>query len=128
MDVQSNLDLSQTDQGKTSISSDGLSRIPETQIRKTIYKDDTTELIGVLDTDGRFYIHSILSNPNSTAQIRKNKDILANLEIELANRGINRYYTFADSPINFRYNEMMGFQTNLEVWDGAYEVMFKDTN
>ena len=123
----SNSDLNQTDQGTTLTFSVGPSPFPETQIRKVIYEDEYLRCHGVWETDGRFFIHNDLYEPQKPSHIKHYKKFLEALEEQLRSKGFDKYYTFADSPNGFRYNTMMGFRSNLEVWDDIYEVMVKDT-
>jgi hypothetical protein len=109
-----------------SISSDGLSHTPETQIRNKLYEDDTGKLFGVLETDGRFFIHTQLYEPQKLSHIKHYKKILKGLEENLREHGLTKYYTMADSVSGFRFNELMGFKTNLEVWNDYLEVMVKE--
>ena len=105
---------------------DGQSPTPATQIRNLIYEDETGKLFGVLEIDGRFFIHSILYAPEKLSVIKHYKNILHALEDQLRSRGVEKYYTMADSENGFRFNKLMGFETNLEVWDDIYEVMVKE--
>lgn len=97
-----------------------------TQIRKKIYQDETGELYGVLEEDGRFFIHSTLYDPKKLSVLKHYIDILTALENELVSKGIHKYYTIADSHEGFNFCRAMGFDTNFEVWDNVYEVMVKE--
>lgn len=110
----------------TSTSSDGPSPSPETSIRKTLYEDYSGKLIGVLETDGRFFIHTQLYEPDKLSTYKHYKKVLSDLEEALHARGLERYYTMADSVEGFNFNTHMGFKTNLEVWNDTYEVMVKE--
>lgn len=85
--------------------------------------DETGKLLGLIESDGRFFIHAYLYEPK---KIQHYLDILEALEESLRMRGFETYYTLADSPQTFRYNQLMGFESNFEVWDNLFEVMKKD--
>lgn len=91
-----------------------------------IFSDETGELYGVVESDGRFFIHSNLYFPSQLSTVKHYEDILWVLEQELKSKGLTEYYTMADSVSGFRFNEHMGFRTVYEVWDNKYEVMKKD--
>lgn len=105
---------------------DGRSPIVGTPRRNILYTGPEGLLIGELEVDGRFFIHGILLNPSKPSSIRAYRKILTEVEYQLRNRGFDRYYTMADSANGFRFNELMGFQTNLEVWNDTLEVMVKE--
>lgn len=104
---------------------DGPCRIPETQLRELLVDDWSGRLFGVLETDGRFYIHTQFFNP-SKAHFKHYKEILASLENMLRERGLTRYFTMAEDVKGFRFNKLMGFHTIYEVWNDQYEVMVKE--
>lgn len=125
-DEHFNSDLPQVPQAPTSKSSDGPFLTPETQNRNLLYEDDTGRLFGVLDTDGRFYIHTELYQPGTPSVLKHYMGIMGLLENNLRERGVQQYYTMADSVSGFKFNEFMGFRTIYEVWNGVYEIMVKD--
>lgn len=108
------------------IYSDGQSPTVGTPIRNILYQGPEGLLIGVVEIDGRFFIHSVMLEPWKPSAVRTYREILAELEKGLRDRGFTQYFTMADSQSGFRYNEMLGFRTALEVWDDKYEVMVKD--
>lgn len=97
-----------------------------TPVRNLIYFDGSGALWGEIEVDGRFFIHSIMNEPEKLSTIKHYKKILAELEDQLRSRGLTEYYTMADSATGFRYNEILGFKTNLEVWNDEFEVMVKE--
>jgi hypothetical protein len=128
MAVQSNSDSSLMQSEAISTSSDGQFRTPETQIRKVIYEDELCRVHGVFETDGRFFFHSELTSPEKPSSIKHFKEVLKGIEESLEARGFEAIYTMADSPEGYRYNELFGFKSNLEVWtigDDKFEVMVK---
>jgi hypothetical protein len=91
-----------------------------------LYNGPEGTLFGEIEVDGRFFIHSLIFNPGTPSGVRGCRRILSELEEQLRARGFERYYTMADSPSGFRFNELMGFKTNLEVWNNELEVMVKE--
>ena len=83
-------------------------------------------LFGDVEVDGRFFIHSILVNPDRPSSVKRYRRVLDELEAQLRERGLDRYYTMADSESGFRFNQLVGFESNFEVWDDVYEVMVKE--
>ena len=106
--------------------SDGRSPLVGTPHRNILYVGPEGILMGELEIDGRFFIHSMLNNPGTPSGIRGCKRVLHEVEEQLKLRGFERYYTMADSVSGFRFNELMGFRTNLEVWNDELEVMVKE--
>lgn len=104
---------------------DGPCLTPETQTRNVIVDNELGKLYGVLEIDGRFYIHTDFFQPDR-AKIKQYKETLNNLEDNLRDRGLKRYFTMADSVEGFRFNKLMGFNTIYEVWNDQYEVMVKE--
>lgn len=105
---------------------DGRSPIQGTPIRNILYFDDTGTLYGDIEVDGRFFIHSILVDPYKVSNIKHYRDILAELETRLKEKGLTEYYTMAADANGFRFNELMGFKTAYEVWNDEFEVMVKE--
>lgn len=97
-----------------------------TPIRKLIYQGPEGLLFGEIEVDGRFFIHSILHDPGSVSGFKACRRVIEALDEELRQLGLTEYYTMADSANGFKFNEKMGFRSNLEVWDDKYEVMVKE--
>lgn len=108
------------------IYSDGRSPIQATLTPNILYQGPEGQLYGVVEPDGRFFIHSVMLEPWKPSAVRTYREILAELEKGLRARGFTEYFTMADSQSGFRYNEMLGFRTFYEVWNDEYEVMVKD--
>lgn len=82
--------------------------------------------MGLVEVDNRFFIHAELHEPTKPSVIKHYLWVLSELEQALKDKGLDKYYTLADSVDTFNYNKLMGFRTNLEVWNDEYEVMVKD--
>jgi hypothetical protein len=93
-----------------------------------VYKDETGALYLVVEPDGRLFIHTELKAPGVPSVLKHYKQVLSDLEDGLRQRGITQYYTMADSVEGFRFNELMGFETNMEVWSDCLEIMVKELN
>jgi hypothetical protein len=86
--------------------------------------DETGVLYGEI-WNGRFFIHSMLVNPEALDTVRHYRIVLQELEEHLMARGISEYYTMADSVLSYKYNKLFGFNTTYEVIDNKYEIMVK---
>ena len=96
-----------------------------TPIHNLLYFGPVGVLFGQIEVDGRFFIHSIINEPGKPSGVKGCREVLSALEDQLRLRGMTEYYTMADSPGGFRFNELMGFETNLEVWNDEFEIMVK---
>lgn len=105
---------------------DGPLTTQETLHHSIIFKSPLLTLHGVYEADDRFYIHSKITNPKKPSTIKYCKQVLSVLEDNLRARGFKKYYTMADSKINYKYNQIYGFTSNFEVYGDIYEVMVKD--
>ena len=114
------------DAERTLTSWDGQSPSVETPIHKVIYEDEYGKCYGVLDYAGRFFVHNEFKDPSKVESIKHYKEVQAELEDQLRQRGLKRYFTMADSVENFKFCQMFGFQTALEVWEDKYEIMVKE--
>jgi hypothetical protein len=104
---------------------DGPSLLAAIQSRRIIYQDET----GVLyysESPGRHWIGAVLEQPIHLSTIKHFKSIIAALSEELKSKGISELYTVVSSVRRFRFAELFGFETNLEVINNQYEVMRKE--
>ena len=126
MEDQFNSDSSQTVSERTLTSWDGQSPSAVTPTHKIIYEDEYGTCHGVLDYAGRFFVHNEFKDPSKIGDMRHYADVQAILEEQLRQHGLKRYFTMADSLENFRFCELFGFKTALEVWEDKYEIMVKE--
>ncbi len=77
------------------------------------------------DSLGRLQMHAAYSVPVTGDVLKYSKEVLAGIDEDLKERGINEYWTLVDSVEAFKYCKIMGFETSLEVIDNKYEYMKK---
>lgn len=76
---------------------------------------------------GRIFLHAGLKGDKKLSTFKRQREILDNLELDLAEKGIKRYYTVVNTTKQWRYAYHMGFEMTGEVLVGAdYAIMYKD--
>ncbi len=88
------------------------SLIPQEKLH-ILVQGDTFTFLGGVDPSGRFQLHTHLHNPLNKSNLKKFKEVQAELEEALRQRGFTDYYTVADSAANFHFCKHFGFHSAL---------------
>jgi len=73
------------------------------------------------------FLHAALQGQKRLSTFKRQRQILDNLETDLFEKGVRRYYTAIKTVKQHRYAQHMGFELIGQHFDGTpFEVMAKD--
>ena len=127
MDDQSSLGSSLTVSEKTSTSSDGQYPSVVEQRPNLVYKDETGS-VALMYLGERLHVGVTLNRLQIPySRIKHWQSVIFELERQLSDKGITRYYCTAGNYVSYRFAKFMGFKDTDEISEHEdYVLLRKD--
>lgn len=93
--------------------------------RQLAYEDETGKLYVVV-MGGKVFIDAELNKPSKLSHIKNYLRVLAELEHNLRNKGVQEVFAIVSSRERYRFAQYLGFETAHYVINDKYEVVRKE--
>ena len=97
---------------------------PVEQRSKKIYTDDTGDVWLTVEPFGLLLSINYMDEP-TIHNMKHWRDVIAGVDVELAERGYTEYFTLVGSETDFRFAKFYGFETAGVSFSNKYELMRK---